>query len=149
MFQLSRSNSTTSNTFYLNLYDEMTATTYSPLISLTSQLTKKSKVFRPLSVDTSTHTARYIGLLFEILTSAASENLVGGQVFLGSTDYPLGFYDLVIYQNSNNTNLDPDSAVKRIFTGLANLSATNAVAPVTYSEYTTNDSDTESVYITF
>ena len=148
MFQLSRSNSTTSNTFYLNLYDEMTATTYSPLISLTSQLTKKSKVFRPLSVDTSTHTARYIGLLFEILTSAASENLVGGQVFLGSTDYPLGFYDLVIYQNSNNTNLDP-SGLTKIWNGLMNLTAASDAAPVTYSEYTTNDSDTESVYITF
>ena len=56
--------------------------------------------------------------------------------------------DVVIYQNNNNTNLDPDNAVKRIFTGLANLSATDAVKPVTYTEYTTNDSDTESVYIT-
>ena len=149
MIQLSRSNATTSNTFYLNLYDEMTATTYSPLISLTSQLTGKSKVFRPLSIATSTHTDRYVGLLFQILTSSGSENLVSGQVFLGSTDYPLGFYDVVIYQNSSNTNLNPANTIKTIYTGLANLSPTDAVEPVDYTEYTTNDTDTESVYITF
>ena len=148
MEQLSRSDSTTSNYINLNLFDKMTAITYSPLISLTSQLTGKSKVFRPMSVDSS-NKSRYMGLLFEILTSDSSETLVGGQIFLGSTDYPLGFYDMVIYQNSNNTNLDPTNVVKTIYTGLANLSATSAVAPVDYTEYTTNDSDTESVYITF
>ena len=148
MIQLSRSNSTTSNTFYLNIFDKMTSIDYSPLISLTSQLTGKSKVFRPLSVATSNHTDRYIGMLFQILSSVASESLVGGQVFLGSTDYPLGFYDVTIYQNSNNTNLDPDNTVKTIYTGIANLSATAAASPVDYTEYTTNDSDTESVYIT-
>ena len=147
MIQLSRSNSTTTNNFYLNLFDKMTNIDYSPLISLTNQLTGKSKVFRPLSVDT-TNKDRYIKLSFQILTSSGSEDLTGGKAFLGSKDYPLGFYDVVIYQNNNNTNLDPDNAVKRIFTGLANLSATDAVKPVTYTEYTTNDSDTESVYIT-
>ena len=148
MIQLSRSNVKTSNTFYLNLVDKMTTIAYSPLISLTSQLTGKSKVFRPLSVDTSTHTARYMGLLLEIFPTIASESLVNGQIFLGSTDYPLGFYDVIIYQNSNNTNLDPANTVKRIYTGLANLSATDASEPVDYTEYTTNDTDTESVYIT-
>ena len=84
-----------------------------------------------------------------VLNSTGGENLGSGVVFLGSTDFPLGFYDVVIYQNNNNTNLDPDNAIKTIYTGLANLSATSAVAPVDYTEYTTNDSDTESVYITF
>ena len=148
MIQLSRSNSTTTNNFYLNLFDKMTNIDYSPLISLTNQLTGKSKVFRPLSVDT-TNKDRYIKLSFQILTSSGSEDLAGGKAFLGSTDYPLGFYDIVIYQNNNNTNLDPANAIKTIYTGLANLNATAAVEPVTYSEYTTNDSDTESVYITF
>ena len=147
MIQLSRSNSTTSNTFYLNIFDKMTSIDYSPLISLTSQLTGKSKVFRPLSVATSNHTDRYIGMLFQILTSVASESLVGGQVFLGSTDYPLGFYDVTIYQNTDNTNLDP-SGLTTIYEGLMNLSSNATTDPVTYNEYTTNDSDTESVYIT-
>ena len=147
MIQLSRSNTTTTNDFYLNIYDEMTSIDYSPLISLTSQLTGKSKVFRPLSVDT-TNKDRNIKLSFQILTSSASEDLVGGKAFLGSTDYPLGFYDVTIYQNNNNTNLDPANAVKTIYVGLANLAATSNVEPVAYSEYTTNDSDTESVYIT-
>jgi hypothetical protein len=147
MIQLSRSDVKTSNTFYLNLYDEMTNIDYSPLISLTSQLTGKSKAFRPLSVNT-TNKDRYIGILIEIFPTIGSESLVDGQIFLGSTDYPLGFYDVTIYQNSSNLNLDPDNTVKTIYLGLANLSATTDADPVTYSEYTTNDSDTESVYIT-
>jgi hypothetical protein len=149
MIQLSRSDVKTSNTINLNLYDVTTATTYYPLISLTSQLTGKSKVFIPLAVATSTHTARYVGLLLEIFPTIGSENLLIGQIFLGSTDYPLGFYDVTIYQNSSSVNLNPSNAIKTIYKGLANLSATSAVAPVDYTEYTTNDSDTESVYTTF
>jgi len=147
MIQLSRSNSTTTNHVYLNLYDEMTSTDYAVLVSVKSQLTGKTKTFR---VTTSyTNKDRYIQMTIFVITSSGGENLESGVVFLGSTDYPLGFYDVTIYQNNNNTNLDPDNAIKTIYTGLANLSATSAVAPVDYTEYTTNDSDTESVYITF
>ena len=147
MIQLSRSNSTTTNHVYLNLYDEMTSTDYAVLVSVKSQLTGKTKTFR---VTTSyTNKDRYTQMTIFVITSSGGENLESGVVFLGSTDYPLGFYDVTIYQNNNNTNLDPDNAIKTIYTGLANLSATSAVDPVTYTEYTTNDSDTESVYITF
>ncbi len=147
MIQLSRSNSTTTNHVYLNLYDEMTSTDYAVLVSVKSQLTGKTKTFR---VTTSyTNKDRYTQMTIFVITSSGGENLESGVVFLGSTDYPLGFYDVTIYQNNNNTNLDPDNAIKTIYTGLANLSATSAVAPVDYTEYTTNDSDTESVYITF
>ena len=146
MIQLSRSNSTTTNHVYLNLYDEMTSTDYAVLVSVKSQLTGKTKTFR---VTTSyTNKDRYTQMTIFVITSSGGENLESGVVFLGSTDYPLGFYDVTIYQNNNNTNLDPDNAIKTIYTGLANLSATSAVDPVTYTEYTTNDSDTESVYIT-
>ena len=148
MIQLSRSNSTTTNNFYLNLFDKMTNIDYSPLISLTNQLTGKSKVFRPLSVDT-TNKDRYIKLSFQILTSSGSEDLTGGKAFLGSKDYPLGFYDVVIYKNTSNENMDI-SGLSIIYNGLANVTGnTDDTAPVKYSEYTTNDSDTESVYITF
>jgi hypothetical protein len=71
-----------------------------------------------------------------------------GVIFLGSTDYPLGFYDVVIYQNSSNSNLDP-SGLTTIWNGLMNLTNNANASPVDYTEYTTNDSDTESVYITF
>ena len=147
MIQLTRSNSTTTNNVYLNLYDEMTNSDYNVLVSVTSQLTGKTKTFR---VTTNyTNKDRYTQMTIFVLNSAAGENLTGGVVFLGSTDFPLGFYDVTIYQNNNNTNLDPDNAIKTIYTGLANLSPTEAVEPVDYTEYTTNDSDTESVYITF
>jgi len=147
MIQLSRSSGTTTNHIYLNLYDEMTSTDYDVLVSVTSQLTGKTKTFSPTT--TYTNKDRYTQMTIFVLNSIAGENLGSGVVFLGSTDFPLGFYDVVIYQNNNNTNLDPDNAIKTIYTGLANLSPTDAVEPVDYTEYTTNDSDTESVYITF
>ena len=53
---------------------------------------------------------------------------------------------MIIYENNNNGNLDPANVIKTLYTGLLNL--TSATAPTDYSEYTTNDSDTESVYIT-
>ena len=58
----------------------------------------------------------------------------------------LGVYDVTIYQNNNNANLDPANAVKVLYVGLMNLISSTATTD--YSEYTTNDSDTESVYIT-
>ena len=42
------------------------------------------------------------------------------------------------------------SGLSIIYNGLANVTGnTDDTEPVKYSEYTTNDSDTESVYITF
>ena len=138
--------STTVNTNYLNLYDEMTNSDYKVLITVTSQLTGKSKTF--INPTEYTNKNRYVILLTLVTASSSGENLSNGVIFLGSTDYPLGFYDVTIYQNSSNANLDP-SGLTTIYTGLVNLSPTSDVNSVVYSEYTTNDSDTESVYITF
>ena len=138
--------STTVNSTYLNLYDEMTNADYKVLTTVTSQLTGKSKTYL-----TSTNYAsknRYLFLLTLVCATQAAENLSTGTIFLGSTDYPLGFYDVTIYQNTDNSNLDP-TGLTIIYTGLMNLEASSDAEPVTYSEYTTNDSDTESVYITF
>ena len=146
MIQLTRSNSTTTNNVYLNLYDEMTNSDYKVLITVTSQLTGKSKTF--INPTEYTNKNRYVILLTLVTASSSGENLSNGVIFLGSTDYPLGFYDVTIYQNSSNANLDP-SGLTTIYTGLVNLAPTSDVNSVVYSEYTTNDSDTESVYITF
>lgn len=130
---------------YLNLYDEFDSTTiYKPLITITSQLTGKSKTFVVFSVF-STNKERWLECLFAT-TTTLSENLTSGLVILGTTDFPLGFYDVTIYENSSSTNLDP-SGLNVVYTGLMNLYSTTSPS-VTYSEYTTNDSDTESVYIT-
>ena len=87
-------------------------------------------------------------LLIYTPQNSSAENLSSGAPYLGNTDFPLGFYDVVIYQNSSNSNLDP-SGLTTIWNGLMNLTSNSTTNPVTYTEYTTNDSDTESVYITF
>jgi len=133
------------HTIYLNLYDEFDSTTlFKPLVTVTSQLTGKSKTFVVFSLF-STNKERWLECMFAT-TTTLSENLTSGLVILGTTDFPLGFYDMTIYENSSNTNLDP-SGLNVVYTGLMNLYSTTSPS-VTYSEYSTNDSDTESVYIT-
>ena len=127
----------------LNLYDKMTTDDYGILITLTSQLTGKSKTFIPITAIFN-NKDRYVQFNYLITTS---DNLDNGLIKLGTTDFPLGFYDVTIYENSGVGNLDP-SGLSVIYTGLMNLSSTSNTRSVTYSEYTTNDSDTESVYIT-
>ena len=129
----------------LNLWDEFDNTsTYKPLVTATSQLTGKSKTFVFFSFFTTKKERFFEG--YFATTTTISEDLDAGLVILGTTDYPLGFYDVTIYENSSNTNLDP-SGLNVVYTGLMNLYSTTSPS-VTYSEYTTNDSDTESVYIT-
>ena len=127
----------------LNLYDKMTTDEYGILITFTSQLTGKSKTFMPVSALFSKKD-RYVQFNYLI---TISDNLSGGLIQLGTTDYPLGFYDVTIYENESGANLDP-SGLSVIYTGLMNLSSASNTRSVTYTEYTTNDSDTESVYIT-
>jgi len=130
----------------VNIYDEVEAVTsiaYKPLWVITSQFTRKEKTFLPLYAA---------GLfprsaLFVWTTSYSSENLLIGLIKIGNTDYPLGFYDLEIYNNSSDTNLDK-SGLTKLFTGLLNFKGVDPKQSVTYSEYTTNDADTESVYVT-
>ena len=69
-----------------------------------------------------------------------------GLIQLGNTNYPLGFYDVTIYQNSSNSNLDPSGLTTTLYTGLLNL--TSSIDTTQYKQYTINDSDTDSVYIT-
>ena len=130
---------------YLNLFDKMTNADYKVLVTVKSQLTGKSKTY--LASTNYANKERNLILITLVTASSASENLQTGTIFLGSTDYPLGFYDVTIYQNTSNTNLDP-TGLTVIYTGLMNLAGTSDLKPVTYTEYTTNDSDTESVYIT-
>jgi hypothetical protein len=65
----------------------------------------------------------------------------------GTTDFPLGFYDISLYQDiSGEKNI--------LYTGTLNLTVdeTNELfkgtPPVEYTEYTTNDEDTGTIYIT-
>ena len=145
MIQLLRDDVTLVNIQYVAVQDLMTNTDYGLLATMTSQLTGKSKTF---ICNTNYISTRIASILIFVLASSSGENLTAGTIFLGSTDYPLGFYDITFYQNTSASNLDP-TGLTVVSTQLANLSATSDVQPVTYSEYTTNDTDTESVYITF
>jgi len=132
------------NYIYLRLDDVSTVDVTGdirPLISIKSQQSQKVLNFMPSGVTIST-ADRYNKLTYKIGADAPT----GGLIILGNTDYPLGFYDVTIYQNNNNANLDPANAVKTLYVGLLNLISSTATTD--YSEYTTNDSDTESVYIT-
>ena len=147
MIQATRNNSTlnTANYIRLNLYDKITSSTiYNPLVSITSQITGKTKTFVVGNTDI-TNKERYLSMLYNIRNNG-TETLTAGIISIGDNDYPYGFYDVTIYQNTSNTNID-SSGLNKIFTGLLNFKAVNNNA-VTYTEYTTNDSDTESVYIT-
>ena len=145
MIQLSRDDVTLVNIQYVAVQDVMTSTDYGLLATLTSQLTGKSKTF---ICNTNYISTRIASILIFVLASSSGENSTAGTIFLGSTDYPLGFYDITFYQNTSASNLDP-TGLTIVSTQLANLSPTSDVNSVVYSEYTTNDSDTESVYITF
>ena len=136
---------TTVATTDINLYDEMTNADYKVLVTVTSQFTGKSKTYLPATVYTNKE--RYLTLLTLVCATQGAENLSTGTIFLGSTNYPLWFYDVTIYQNTDNNNLDP-TGLTVIYRGLMNLAPSSDAESVTYSEYTTNDSDTESVYIT-
>ena len=147
MIQIVRGETTGSaQNFYLNVVDKMTNTDYKPLISITSQLSKQTVYFIPFSFTT-TNKNRYAQFSIFTPVISASEALTLGFVYLGTENRPFGLYDVIMYQNTSNTNLDP-SGLTTIWNGLMNLTANTDFAAVTYTEYTTNDSDTESVYIT-
>tara|TARA_R100000700_G_C3175397_1_gene150237 strand:+ start:1508 stop:1990 length:483 start_codon:yes stop_codon:yes gene_type:complete len=73
---------------------------------------------------------------------------------IGTTNNPLGFYDFNLYQNTSGGNQDP-TGLNILYAGTINavLSPTNdngtATTPtVEYKEYTNNDADTNSIYLT-
>jgi hypothetical protein len=133
------------NKVYLDLFDKFDTSLgeHSPLWTITSQFTKKSFTYIVSTVFTNKE--RYLEM--NTVTSygvVPSTNVI----VLGTTDYPLGLYDVTIYQNTSSSNVDP-TGLNVLYTGLMNLTTNDSKLPVQYSEYTTNDSDTESVYITF
>ena len=131
------------NFIYLRLTDVGSATnSIRPLISIKSQQTEKELNFMA-SLVTITNENRYTEMKYTIGTNDIP---LLGLIKLGNTDYPFGFYDVTIYQNSSNSNLDPTGLTTTLYTGLLNLRS--LVDTTQYKQYTINDSDTDSVYIT-
>jgi len=140
------------NLFYLDLYDlyedQAFASVRSPLMIIKNQLTNYSKAIIPSTLIVADKMYRYFEMNI-VTTRSVAEQPVNGIMRIGDTDFPLGFYDVSLYKNTDTTNLDP-SGLTLVYTGLAFASgATAAEEPTKYNKYTTNDSDTESVYITF
>ena len=137
--------SNVTNYIYARLNDVGSATNeVRPLISIKSQQTEKILNFMA-SVVTTTNENRYTQMSYTINNAGLDLPLLG-LIVLGNTNYPLGFYDVTIYQNSSNSNLDPSGLTTTLYTGLLNL--TSSTDTTQYKQYTTNDTDTDSVYIT-
>ena len=100
------------NLFDLDIYGEMPNTNYPEvgqywrvLVTFKSQFTGKSK-----TVSASTnylYKERYIAMGVWTTRDADQEILLEGVIQLGTTDFPLGFYDVTLYENNSNLNLDP------------------------------------------
>lgn len=142
------------STFYVNTYDKyenIDNIQYKPIITFTSQMTGNSASLVPILYDY-TNKDRYVKIDISISSTGSGGS---GFVNLGNKDFPYGFYDMIIRENTTNSLPSAASIATRpiVFTGLMNLSSVepgefHANPAVTYTEYTTNDSDTESVYIT-
>tara|TARA_Y100000592_G_scaffold100048_1_gene178380 strand:+ start:1185 stop:1664 length:480 start_codon:yes stop_codon:yes gene_type:complete len=141
-----------SNTFYVNTYDKYENKDniqYKPIITFTSQMTGKSVNIVASTYDYA-NKDRFVKIDF-IIKTQGSEG--AGFVDLGNKDFPYGFFDVTIRENTSNSLPGVIDTRPVVFTGLMNLSSREtgeayANPAVTYTEYTTNDSDTESVYIT-
>lgn len=121
------------NSIYLNLYDEMTSLSYPPLIELKSQMTNKTKLFLPYQFTSENFTNKERYLRLRVFVTTGFENLSGGMVNLGTTEYPYGLYNITIYQNNDATNLVVANTIKTVWKGVANVKSVNNNA-VTYTE---------------
>jgi|TARA_R110001599_G_scaffold98182_2_gene252501 hypothetical protein len=123
------------NSIYLNLYDEMTSLSYPPLIELKSQMTNKTKLFLPyqFTSENFTNKERYLRLRVFLTNIQALENTTTGSIFMGTTEYPYGLYNITIYQNNDATNLVVANTIKTVWKGVANVKSVNNNA-VTYTE---------------
>ena len=138
-----------SHTFYLDVYDKMNAgqNTGRSLCTFTSQFTGKSKTVS-MNTGYGDFNERYVRYGVFTTWDAGQENLLEAIIQLGTTDFPLGFYDMTLYNNTDNTNLDT-TGLPVLWNGVMNLSGySTATQSIEYTEYTTNDADTEAFYIT-
>ena len=140
------------NTFYINTYDayeDKDNIQYKPILTFISQMTGKRVDLIPMTYDYS-NKDRYVKIIFGIKT--INPVPAGGTVDLGNTDFPFGFYNVTIRENTTNNLPGTIDTRPIVYTGIMNLSAATSGGyenpAVEYKEYTTNDSDTESVYIT-
>ena len=130
------------------------------LYKLESQFTKKTKIFSrgssaPACGININCFDRWVVASWLVNTPGeAVEDLTIGRVIVGSEEFPLGFYNLTIYEMETSDDLNPDNAKATLYTDILNMypnsipSISANFEEVQYNEYTTNDSENESVYLT-
>jgi hypothetical protein len=181
MIQVNVNNQTSTSfiyttSFYLNISDKIvgTPTFFSSTIGddtyyglsfpyilykLESHQTGKVKIFartgfKPAVGVNVNKFERQITLGFKYSVNPAStEDLTDAEILVGTDEFPLGFYNITIYETETDGELNPDNAKATLYNGLLNMSASTLSASqnfeeVQYNEYTTNDSENESVYLT-
>tara|TARA_R110000787_G_scaffold95748_1_gene198903 strand:+ start:415 stop:891 length:477 start_codon:yes stop_codon:yes gene_type:complete len=141
-------------TFVLNLldaYEDKDKIIYKPIITFTNQQTNKFVNLVPYEY-TYDNKDRYVE--FKIILDYSTQLPSFGRIELGTDDMPFGFYDVTIRENTTDFLPSDSSVLDRpiVYTGLMNLTSVEtgfyANPSVTYNEYNTNDTDTDSVYIT-
>ena len=146
MFQYTQKLIQVIHTIRASIYDTMTNDDeYLPLIVYKSQFTGYTKTSKGQAVYWNSKD-RYVAIQQTVLAQGGTEDLSTGKVLFGTKDFPFGFYDITIYQNNNSDNMDISNAIKVVYRGILNVSSD--AGTVDYKQYTTNDADTESVYIT-
>tara|TARA_R100000808_G_C2112751_1_gene126343 strand:+ start:116 stop:667 length:552 start_codon:yes stop_codon:yes gene_type:complete len=130
------------------------------LYKLESQQTGKTKIFTrsgfsPAVGKNLNKYKRQVTLSFEYSVNPSStEDLSAAEILVGNDDFPLGFYNITVYETDTNGELNPDNAKAVLYNGILNMKGREALGTandfqsVVYTEYTTNDADTDSVYIT-
>ena len=134
------------------------------LVQFTSQATSKSKYVsffqignnkRPRWTSPEDKYLRSIPIkVFYSTGGVLTENLLIANMNVGTVDFPLGFYDVTIYTTAHAVSNDPQYITSTLFNGVLNMEGSTAsdatnFESVQYDKYTDNDTDTQSVYITF
>jgi hypothetical protein len=114
----------TLNTVYLMLRDEMLNNTYKPLITIQSQMSSTLNFFIPTTWDITTNPSRYGKLTFSI-TNTGSGDSSDGLIQVGTPILPFGLYNVTIYENISNTNVDVNLVSTVIYKTMMYIKAVN------------------------
>tara|TARA_Y100000592_G_scaffold10428_1_gene14733 strand:+ start:1536 stop:1961 length:426 start_codon:yes stop_codon:yes gene_type:complete len=131
----------TLNTVYLTLMEKMSSASNYTLIRLTCQATSKAILLLPRS---RAHDARKDTLT---IREGSADAPAVGDIMLNTPQFPEGFYDYTIWEQTSASNLDPaDSSVIGIIEeGMSYIRDTStAYQESTYTAY--NPTQTDYVY---
>lgn len=136
------------------------------LYKLESQQTGKTKIFTNEGAYPSITGSRfnintferYMWMGFQYSANPNSvEDLSANEVLVGNQEFPLGFYNITVYETDTNGELNPANAKATLINDVLHMKAldstivgsTSDFVEVRYDDYTANDTETDNVYITY